>query len=530
MMEAHAMSGLMRHIRIPRVLLHVGIAVAASVGVLGSASAWAQSGDLTRGEKIYLKRCVWCHGVDGDGYGAADKLMVPPPRDFTGGLYKIKSSPHTEDFANDLDIFRMISDGMPGTDMPGWADILSEQDRWDLVVYLKAFAELEEEPGVIVDYGTQIATSPESIARGKELFVENDRCSECHGKDGKGDGIKKLKGDVGERTWPRNLTKPWTYRGTNQPKDIFTRVSAGIPGTQMPTFAAEKSKTYLSIEDRWHVSNYTASFAKTDKVVAAENTVIKANRVEGDVPTDPNDPRWATAELSTFMMVPQMFLEKRVFSLANDTMTVAAFYDDQKLALLLEWDDRTKSTPGDPNSDKIADKTPYPDSVRVQLPLTIPSGTEKPYFIMGDMTNPVNLWQWTSATTNSPEVTALMNATGSTNVEERDAAAVGLSVTSAYSNGTWRVVMTRPLVTNDAASDLQFEEGRFIPIALANWDGSNSEAGSKHTLTTWYWLLLKPDAGAQPMIFGGIIAAMILGLLMWWARGAQVKRREGDEV
>lgn len=513
------MSGLMRHI------LHAGIAVAIGVGALGAAPAWAQSGDAGRGEQIYMKRCVWCHGEEGDGFGPAGELLVPPPRDFTMGLYKIKTSPHTEDFSNDADIYRMISDGMPGTDMPGWSDVLSEQDRWDLVVYLKAFAELEEEPGVVVDYGTQVASSPESIARGKELFLENDRCSECHGRDGKGDAIKKLKGDGGERTWPRNLTKPWTFRGSNDPKDIFTRASTGIPGTQMPTFAAEKSKTYLAIEDRWHVANYVTSLAKTTKVVAAENTVIKANRVEGDVPTDPADPRWAEAEISTFMMVPQIIAKDRVFTLANDTITVSAFYNEQTLSMLLEWDDRTKSTPGEPNSDKIADKTPYPDSIRVQLPLTIPEGTEKPYFVMGDTSHPVNLWQWTSATVNTSEVTQLMNATGFTSVEERDVAEVGLTAASAYDNGTWRVVMTRSLTTDDAESDLQFEEGRFIPIALANWDGSNSEAGSKYGLTTWYWLLLKPSAGAQPMIFGGVVGGLILGLLIWWARGA---RRRDD--
>ena len=100
--------------------------------------------------------------------------------------------------ANDEDLFRMIRDGMPGTAMPGWADMLSDQDMWDLIAHLKTFAGLEEEkPGKQLDYGSQVASSPDSIAKGEELFHQGDRCSECHGNLGKGDAIKKLKDDNG---------------------------------------------------------------------------------------------------------------------------------------------------------------------------------------------------------------------------------------------------------------------------------------------------------------------------------------------
>ena len=39
---------------------------------------------------------------------------------------------------------------------------------------------------------------------------------------------------------------------------------------------------------------------------------------------------------------------------------------------------------------------------------------------------------------------------------------------------------------------LSIAEDRFIPVSFANWDGSNGEVGSKHTLTAWYWLYLTP--------------------------------------
>lgn len=492
--------------------------------------AMAAEGDPDRGEEIYLKRCVWCHDKDGEGLGPAAERLNPPPRDFTLGQYKIKSVVFDWDYASDDDIFRMIDKGMPGTAMPEWGDVLEDQEIWDLVIYLKMFAGIEEEePGAVIDYGKRIESSEQSIAEGKRLFHDNDRCSECHGAEGRGDAIKRLKGDNGERTWPRNLTKPWTFRASADPKDIFTRTSTGIPGTQMPNFADPKSKKKMTIEERWHVANYVVSLTGTGAPVRAEKTVIKAVRLEGALPEAPDDPRWAEAEPATFYLVPQIIAKDRFFTPSNDTISVRAFYNGETVSMLLEWDDRTKSIPGDAKAQEIAGPDMGQDMVAVQLPIAIPKGAKKPYFIRGDAALPVNLWQWNSGTTDGPETVSLVNAHGLENMEGRDAAAIGLTARGAYANGTWRVVMTRPLAAGDAETDLQFIEGSFIPVAFSAWDGSNSETGTKHTLTTWYWLLLEPPTGAKPFVVA--IAVMLLIVLgeIWWVRSAAARRREEEE-
>lgn len=491
--------------------------------------AFAQEGDPDRGEEIYMERCVWCHGDEGDGLGPAAERLNPPPRDFTLGQYKIKSTIFSHDYAGDDDIHRMIRDGMPGTAMPGWGDLLSEQDMRDLVIYLKMFAGIEEEePGAPIEYGTQVESSEQSIAEGRRLFHDGDRCSECHGQDGRGDAIKRLKGDNGERTWPRNLTKLWTFRASADPKDIFARISTGIPGTQMPSFADPKSKKKLTIEERWHVANYVASLAGTGQPVRPENTVVKAARLDGDLPTTGDDARWSEAEPTTFYLVPQIIAKERFFTPSNDTITARALFNAESIALLLEWDDRTRSIPGDAKAEEIADPGMDEDRVAVQLPVEIPDETGKPYFIRGDALRPVNLWQWAGGTTEAPESVSLINARGLSDMEERDAAAVGLIATGSYSNGTWRVVMTRPLSAGDPETDIQFAEGRFIPIAFSAWDGSNSETGTKHTLTTWYWLLLEPPTGLRPYIVGFVVALLIVAGEVWWARSA-ARRREDEE-
>jgi DMSO reductase family type II enzyme heme b subunit len=502
-------------------------ALAAGLLVFSYGPAMAKSGDTDKGEAIYQKRCLQCHGDEGDGLGPAAERLNPPPRDFTLGLFKFISSAFDADLPNDDDLFRMVSDGMPGTAMPGWSDLLSEQDMWDVIAYIKTFAELEGEPEKQIDFGTQVKTSPESIAAGDKLFHAGDRCSECHGAEGKGDAIKKLKNDNGERTWPRNLTKPWTFRASNDPKDIFTRITAGIPTTQMPSFADPKSKKKLSIEERWHVANYVTSLAKTGKVVRPANTVIQAARVEGELPTSPEDDAWNAAPPSTFFMVPQIVGKDRFFKTANDTVSVRALYNDTKVAIHVEWDDRTKSIPGDAKAKSIADEELTQDAIAIQLPAKIPAGMEKPYFLMGDVAKPVNLWRWSGGTMDQPQSITLVDAKGISDQQVREDAE-GLTAKGNYKAGTWQVVMTRSLTTQSTDTDIQFVEGRFIPIAFFAWDGSNSEAGSRHAMTTWYWLLLKPSTGSKPMIVAIIVALLLGGILVWWGRSA-VARRE-DEV
>ncbi len=487
-------------------------------------TAAAKSGDKDKGAAVYAKRCILCHGEEGDADTDVGERLNPPPRDFTLGEYKIKTSGFEDPVPNDDDLFRMIRDGMPGTAMPGWGDMLSEQDMWDLVAYLKVFAEIEEPPENQVDYGTQVASSPESIEKGNKLFHDGERCSECHGADGKGDAIKKLKTAEGIRTWPRNLTKPWTYRASADPKDVFARITTGIPGTEMPSFANPKSKKKLSIEERWHVANYVASLAETGKVARAENTVIKAEKIDGDLPTSPDDPAWEQGAPTTFFLVPQIIAKDRFFTPSNDTVTVRALYNDTRVAIHMEWDDRTKSIPGDPDAEKIADEDMGEDMISVQLPVTIPKGMEKPYFGMGDVAKPVNLWQWTSGSADKPPSVRAANAQGFGKVEPRDAAAVGVTAKGAYSKGTWRVVMQRPLAASDAEKDIHFVEGEFIPIAFAAWDGSNGETGTKHTLTTWYWLQLKPSTGMRPLITALVVMALIIAGQLLWARSASANR------
>ena len=63
-----------------------------------SAPALAQTGatplapEAEAGKQLYMDRCQHCHGENGDGNGASAAVVYPKPRDFTSGIYKIRSA------------------------------------------------------------------------------------------------------------------------------------------------------------------------------------------------------------------------------------------------------------------------------------------------------------------------------------------------------------------------------------------------------------------------------------------------------
>ena len=83
--------------------------------------------------------------------------------------------------------------------------------------------------------------------------------------------------------------------------------------------------------------------------------------------------------------------------------------------------------------------------------------------------------------------------------------------------------MTRSLKTDDEV-DLQFEEGRYIPISFGNWDGVNGEQGSRHSFTSWYWLLLPPRENILALYGASGSSGIIAGLLFMLAAGCQRRR------
>lgn len=116
--------------------MRVQVAIALFSGVLacGSAAAGppmkASPELLAKGKTVYSTNCMTCHGEKGDGSGPAGAVMNPKPRDFSKASFKKGGNPQQ--------LFETISKGLEGTSMPGFA-YLSEEDRWALAHYVRAF-------------------------------------------------------------------------------------------------------------------------------------------------------------------------------------------------------------------------------------------------------------------------------------------------------------------------------------------------------------------------------------------------------
>jgi len=90
----------------------------------------ADGKSISRGKELYKMNCAICHGEKGKGDGPKAVELVEKPANFSD-----KNMMH---MMTDGDIFYKISKGKKP--MPAWEDKLSENERWDLVNYIRTFA------------------------------------------------------------------------------------------------------------------------------------------------------------------------------------------------------------------------------------------------------------------------------------------------------------------------------------------------------------------------------------------------------
>ncbi len=517
------------------------------------------------GEALYRMRCAVCHGEQGQGDGVAAERMYPKPRDFSLGLFKYKSTPGALP-ASDQDLFDAIKHGLAGTSMPAWKSLLDDDQIRSLIPVIKRFdltstwapedaddEDFDDDGRYLKDDFIAIAEreptegrepyTPESIARGREVFLK--ACKECHGSEARGNIVsgKRLEDDWGDRIWPRNLTKPWTYRATEvsdpdplKARDktierIYQRLSIGISGTPMPAHRAvdEGNKDPISLADRWHVANYVYSLREQAAPAPGATTVIEARRVD-KVPDTPDSALWQQADPVTLRLGPNIIKAERLFTPLNDSVTVRTLYSADEIAFLLEVDDRTDSRPGEPVSTGIHDDSLEfrSDAFAIELPKRDAFETQpvvvKPLYRHGDKRRGTTIWYWNAGAVDppAPPRTALIDASGPEQAlkfrEGGDLQAMGR-----WRDGQWKVLFKRPRYPQ-SDEDVGFDEGRFIPVAFANWDGNNGEAGSRHTLTTWYWVVLPPATDMRRILGIPLGAALLVFLALLWLVRTQRKR------
>ncbi len=464
---------------------------------VAASTAFAQAGDANAGKAVYERKCLLCHGEKGDGKGPGAERLDPKPRDFTSGIYKIRSTANK--IPTDQDIFNVITHGMPGTSMPGW-DVLPDKDRWNLVAYVKSFAgdKFKEAPKK-QELPKEVASSEASIKRGKEMF-EAIECNKCHGAEGRADGPSRpeLKDEWGHPVKPANLTKRWNFRGGGSRQDIATRLATGVLGTPMPAFIDSVEKP----EDIWHLTNFIASLGPDAPTPA---TLLTVTSVSDAIPEDPNAEFWTKRAAQNVLLMGQVIMDPRNFNPSVDLIALRAVYNDKEIAFHLTWDDPNQSAPDG--------KDVFADAVSLQFPPgPPPATTERPYFLMGDGSDAVYLLRWENG-----KGVGEANANGPAKVTALDGSeATGKAV---YANGQYRLVIKRPLAAK-SETRATFRPAVFTPVALQAWDGGAGETGPKMSLTSWYYLRLEEPQSNRRFVIPPVVALLTLAAMVLVVRAA----------
>jgi len=198
--------------------------------------------NLEAGKETFTRECLVCHGAAGTGKGPYREGLQPSPPDFSSGNYGTLKDPSY----TDADYFWRISEGLPWSAMPAWKSQYSEEQRWELVHYIRVnFTQTEQRPAasaVAPDYPDIYlqASMPKaaSFERGKLAYLQN--CASCHGLGGQGDGWEGSYLDIK----PNDLTSPG-LKGKSDGQ-LFTELSFGLPNTAHPKYGE-----FLPESQRW---------------------------------------------------------------------------------------------------------------------------------------------------------------------------------------------------------------------------------------------------------------------------------------
>lgn len=203
--------------------------------------------NIQAGKETWTRECLVCHGDAATGEGPYRRNIEPVPPSFTD---KSHYGPFT-----DADYFWRISEGVPWTAMPTWKIQYTEEQRWQLVTYVRTmFTQTTSRPpdpptdqrfDYPAIYGTMRLPAGATYEDGKKQFLV--LCSHCHGLAGDGTG------EAGSylNPKPKDLRKLQTEIRTGLGSDntegsLLSRITFGIRNSAMPSWGE-----FLPEHERW---------------------------------------------------------------------------------------------------------------------------------------------------------------------------------------------------------------------------------------------------------------------------------------
>jgi cytochrome c oxidase cbb3-type subunit 2 len=485
----------------------LAMGAAAQVDLRG---APAVGSTAANGEVVYRQHCVGCHGERGDGKGPAAAALFPAPRDFVNGSFRLRST-RSGTAPADADLLAVVTRGVPGHPMPGFAFLTLEQ-RKAAVEYVKRLSPIFSQPDrqpAPLPVEPRTLDGAVAIAAGKTVY-DRLACAACHGESGRGDGAmaEYLRDERQAPVRPRNLAVD-PFKGGESIRDIYVRLSSGMDGTPMKAVTDADA----SSDERWQLAAYVASLRAATSHVAtahADEPVIASRRINAPLPiANPLAAVWNSAPPTEVGLYPLSSSQS-----PPPRVVVRSLRTDRAMAFRLEWRDAT-------HDDTTSAAEQFADGAAMQFI----SASRDAFLGMGDAVNPVRIWHWKAdwqrqiaappaadapatdgrATAPAPTPTAVQannlfaRAQRSSAIEEMIASGAATMRQTpvqrvrgggVWRDGTWYVVFARD---TDAASD-DPAAGAAVKLAIAVWDGADRDRGGRKAVSTWYRLNRATDS------------------------------------
>ena len=330
----------------PLAVLLPGLGLLGLCALPASPAAAQQEGEP--GARVYAKYCAQCHNDNGDGRGIAAPYLSPPPRDFTSGRYKLRSTPGGY-LPTDADLERSIRNGLPGTAMPAFPN-LTAGELEAVIAHLKTFSDSFEDPearGEPIPIPSPPPVTEAQIELGRKIFLDIEEgkgsggCFKCHGELGRGDGASApttIDTWYGDPIRVADLTMPWMFRAGPTREDVYRVLRTGLTGTPMAAFE-------LPEDQLWAVVAYIASLSDF-QTEAPYTNLLRAVAADGDLDLARGKELFAGAPESMFPVVGQIMEPGRQFHPSARAVMARAVYTDDEIAFLVTWHDMRAETAG----------------------------------------------------------------------------------------------------------------------------------------------------------------------------------------
>ncbi len=437
------------------------------------------------GYPVFIKQCAPCHGEHGDGLGQGARFLTPAPRDFRRTQLKFFSTDNG--VASGKDIYETIAAGIGGTSMLPFAQ-LGEATCWSLVDVVAAFRErgareaLEQtgltgteletavagkcNPSPASDLPPEPPATVDTASRGLILWREAG-CVTCHGEAARGGEVQVAqRGGSTMSVRVPDLTTG-VLRQVPTPFNLANRIRRGIGGTPMPA-------TNLGGDDLWSLVHYVKTLIPEGAQAIADPVWgrLPAARLTGELPTSPDDPRFAEVPITWLPLAPFNAFDRSVSMIG-----VQPLASSTHIVMRVVVPDATRDVPS-----KTSDAAPDGIALRV-TPVSKPPVLP----VAGQMPVLDRAVTYTGA---MPRVEdPVFIASGFENPEAvcKTVAPAARTGTSTYVQGTWRHVIA---VRTEMSGPPNASQP--LSVSLAVFNGSAKRGPLPTAFSAWRELVVSP--------------------------------------